>query len=156
MGIAATLNIGTVRLRRWDVPLLAGAGALACAGVAVLRTFDPNAPGTPLPGCIFHELTGGWCIGCGLTRALHALVHGHPLTAFSMNPLAMGVLPLLPLLLMQSRGWQEPAWLTPLMRVINTPALWLWVLPAYWIARNLPWVPFTWLAPGGLLGIAGG
>ena len=28
------------------------------------------------------------------------------------------------------------------------PKLWLAVLPAYWVARNLPWYPFTLLAPG--------
>ncbi|MFT4196404.1 MAG: DUF2752 domain-containing protein [Pseudoxanthomonas sp.] len=132
--------------------MLAGAGLLAGAGVWVLRNIDPGAAGSPLPKCIFHETTGCWCIGCGLTRALHALVHGDLVTAFAMNPLAMLALPLLPLLLLQSRGWRPPAWLAPLVDFIAAPKLWLWLLPAYWIARNLPWPPFSWLAPGGMLG----
>ena len=46
-----------------------------------------------------------------------------------------------------SAGW-NPRWLQPLMRVVMAPKLWLAVLPAYWVARNLPWYPFTLLAPG--------
>ena len=34
------------------------------------------------------------------------------------------------------------------MAVAMQPKLWLWVLPGYWVARNLPWVPFSLLAPG--------
>jgi len=45
-----------------------------------------------------------------------------------------------------SAGWQ-PRWLQPFMRVAMEPRLWLVLLPTYWIARNLPWFPFTLLAP---------
>jgi len=31
---------------------------------------------------------------------------------------------------------------------LMTPAFWLTLLPLYWVARNLPWPPFNWLAPG--------
>ena len=51
------------------------------------------------------------------------------------------------LLLAWSGGWQ-PRGLQPLMRVLGEPKFWLVLLPGYWIARNLPWFPFTWLAPG--------
>jgi len=57
------------------------------------------------------------------------------------------VLPLIPLMLLDGRG-ATPAPLKPFMSVVMTPKLWLVLLPAYWIARNLPWAPFTWLAPG--------
>ena len=33
------------------------------------------------------------------------------------------------------------------LRVLLAPTFWLVLLPAYWIARNLPWFPFTLLAP---------
>ena len=121
--------------------------AAAASGTALLYRYDPNAAGNPFPPCMFHALTGYWCIGCGMTRALHALAHGDVLRAFSMNPLAMVVLPLMPLMLLHDRGYRPRA-LQPLMSVVMTPKLWMILLPAYWIARNLPWWPFTLLAPG--------
>lgn len=127
------------------------AAASSAAAVFVLRHVDPNAAGNPLPPCVFHALTGYWCPGCGMTRALHALVHGDLLHALHMNPLGMLMLLALPAMVLWSWGWQPRA-LQPLMRRLMEPKLWLVVLPVYWIARNLPWVPFTWLAPGGALG----
>ncbi|MEG2805264.1 DUF2752 domain-containing protein [Stenotrophomonas sp.] len=120
---------------------------VAGAGFWALRHFDPNAANNPFPPCSFHAITGYYCIGCGLTRALHALAHGDVLTAVSMNPLAMVMLAIAPLVLGWTLGWR-PRWMQPLINVLMTPAFWLTLLPVYWIARNLPWVPFTWLAPG--------
>lgn len=123
------------------------AATASAVGVWLLWHFDPNAANSRFPPCMFKFFTGYHCIGCGLTRALHALVHGDVLRAFSMNPLAMLVLPLVPLMLLDSRG-ATPATLKPFMAWLMTPKLWLVLLPTYWIARNLPWLPFTWLAPG--------
>lgn len=134
-------------LRPWHVAALAGTAIAIPAGIWLLRTYDPNAAGNPFPPCMFQAFTGYFCIGCGLTRALHALVHGDIVGAFSMNPLAMLTLPVVPLLVAAAYGW-KPRWLQPLMRVVGEPKFWLVVLPAYWIARNLPWFPFTLLAPG--------
>jgi hypothetical protein len=123
------------------------AALAAIVGVWMLRNYDPNAPHSLFPPCMFKAFTGYYCIGCGLTRALHALVHGDIGGAFAMNPLAMLVLPLIPLMLIDGRG-ATPALLKPFMSVVMTPKLWMLLLPAYWIARNLPWAPFSWLAPG--------
>jgi hypothetical protein len=123
------------------------AAIAAGAGVWLLRTYDPNVAGNPFPPCMFHSVTGLYCIGCGLTRALHALVHGDLAGALSMNPLGVLMLPLMALMVVWSQGWQ-PRVLRPLMDVAMEPKLWLWVLPTYWIARNLPWFPFSLLAPG--------
>lgn len=126
--------------------VLAATAAIA-AGVWLLRNYDPNAANSFFPQCMFKAFTGYHCIGCGLTRALHALVHGDIARAFDMNPLAMIVLPLLPLMVLDGRG-KTPQALRPFMSVVMMPKLWLVLLPAYWVARNLPWWPFTWLAPG--------
>lgn len=127
--------------------VLAMAALAAIVGVWVLRTHDPSAPGNFFPQCMFKAITGFHCIGCGITRALHALVHGDIALAFAMNPLAVLVLPLLPLMLLDARG-VTPQPLKPFMAIAMKPALWMVLLPAYWIGRNLPWWPFTWLAPG--------
>ncbi|KAF1687199.1 hypothetical protein B1992_04230 [Pseudoxanthomonas broegbernensis] len=129
------------------IAALASAAVAAGAGVWLLRTYDPNAAGNPFPPCMFRAFTGCYCIGCGLTRALHALVHGDLPGALSMNPLAVLLMPLMPLMVAWSGGWQPRA-LAPLMRWLMEPKLWLVLLPGYWIARNLPWHPFTLLAPG--------
>ncbi len=130
-----------------NVMLMTAAAGAVAVGVWILWNFDPNAPNSRFPPCLFRTFTGFHCIGCGLTRALHALVHGDIAGAFAMNPLAMLTLPLVPLMVLHGHGWR-PAFLAPLMRVAMEPKLWLVMLPAYWIARNLPWWPFTWLAPG--------
>ena len=117
------------------------------AGVALFQLYDPNVAGNPFPPCLFKTATGLDCIGCGVTRALHALAHGDLMRALEMNPLAVFVLPLMPLMFLDTFGWR-PAALQPLMRIVMRPQLWMVLLPVYWIARNLPWWPFSWLAAG--------
>jgi hypothetical protein len=45
---------------------------------------------TLLPRCLWHARTGAPCPGCGTTRAVLAVLHGHPWVAFASNPLAAG------------------------------------------------------------------
>ena len=52
-----------------------------------------------------------------------------------------------PLLAAWRLGWR-PRWLHGVVAVLAEPKVWLVLLPAYWVARNLPWFPFTLLAPG--------
>ena len=141
------IALKVIALKPLHLAGLTAAAIAAVVGFWLLRNFDPNAANSPFPECMFHALTGWYCIGCGMTRALHALVHGDVPRAFSMNPLAMTMLAISPLLLGWKLGWQ-PAWLRPLVAVVAKPKFWLVVLPLYWIARNLPWFPFTLLAPG--------
>lgn len=129
------------------IATLASAALAAGAGFWLLRTYDPNVAGNPFPPCMFRAFTGWFCIGCGLTRAMHALAHGDLVRAFAMNPLGVSLIGVVPLMLAWSGGWQ-PRVLAPLMRWVLEPKLWLVLLPGYWIARNLPWFPFTLLAPG--------
>ena len=48
-----------------------------------------------LPACPLHRFTGFLCPGCGSTRALYLLLHGHPLGALRENGLAVLLLPVL-------------------------------------------------------------
>ena len=72
----------------------------------------------------------------------------HPVLqrVFSLGS-AMGMLAISPSLLAWKLGW-KPAFMAPVVKVVAEPRLWLVVLPGYWVARNLPWFPFTLLAPG--------
>ncbi len=44
--------------------------------------------GLPTPRCVWHELTGFPCVGCGGTRCVRHAIRGDWLGAFLMNPLA--------------------------------------------------------------------
>ncbi|WP_246149934.1 DUF2752 domain-containing protein [Arenimonas fontis] len=119
------------------------------AGALLLRQADPNAPGSLLPPCAFEWLTGLYCPGCGATRALHALAHGDPARALAMNPLLVLSLPAIALMLARVAGWLPASW-QPLTWRLSDARPWAVVIIAYAITRNLPWAPFSWLAPGGI------
>ncbi|HTQ52051.1 MAG TPA: DUF2752 domain-containing protein [Candidatus Acidoferrales bacterium] len=63
------------------------AGVLLGAA-AVLYFFNPSKYGF-YPVCQFHQLTGLNCPGCGGTRAVYQLLHGHVLRAMQDNALVV-------------------------------------------------------------------
>jgi hypothetical protein len=68
----------------WLAGIIVGTAALfICATVFF---FNP-ATHAFFPVCQFHRLTGLNCPGCGMTRALYALLHGDLLTALRDNAL---------------------------------------------------------------------
>lgn len=68
--------------------------AVAGAAIAwIVYAFDPSASHF-FPRCMFHQLTGLQCPGCGGTRALHALLHGDLRTALRYNALFVAGTPL--------------------------------------------------------------
>ncbi len=134
-----------VRLRQAVPTLLLGAGAIVT--FQVLSRLDPYAKGSLLPPCPFHALTGWFCPGCGSTRALHALIHGDAALALAMNPLLVVVLPLLAWMALSAAGISLPG-RRLLLPFAGNPRIWLVALLGYWVLRNLPWMPFAWLAPG--------
>lgn len=67
-------------LFRIGLTALAAAVALAVLYQCVLRNFLPVIP------CFFNTVLGIYCPGCGGTRALSALLHGHFLKAIWYHP----------------------------------------------------------------------
>jgi len=59
---------------------------MVLAAAALLFAFDP-ATTWWFPSCPLNALTGWLCPFCGSLRALHALLHGAPLAAWTLNPL---------------------------------------------------------------------
>ena len=115
--------------------------------VALLWQFDPNQAGNPLPPCPSRWLTGLHCPGCGATRALHALLHGDIEKALSMNVVFVMALPIVILLILQQANLLA-ARLQKTARFFSDARPWAWLLISFAVLRNLPWYPFSLLAPG--------
>ena len=122
------------------LPQNAGTRSLIVAsvllGLGALIFLDPHTSKL-FPPCPFKALTGFYCPGCGSTRALYLLLHGHPLAALSRNPLMVLSLPILAAMFLKP-SITSPRWV---------PWAAFWILILYGIARNLPFEPFTYLAP---------
>ncbi|MCF7675935.1 MAG: DUF2752 domain-containing protein [Akkermansiaceae bacterium] len=130
---------------------------LSVLGVLVLAValwwLRAQGAGAPwLPGCSFHRLTGLHCPGCGMTRAMAAILRGDLAAAFRCNPVGLVLLPLaLVGLLPEWLGWVRGRRLAFRWHP-GARGAWLLVglIIAFWILRNLPWWPFTLLAPPAL------
>jgi len=72
--------------------LLVSLVVLALAFVAYKLRQDGGAGW--MPGCFFRKLTGLECPGCGMTRATYAVLHGHFMEAFRLNPVGFILFPL--------------------------------------------------------------
>jgi hypothetical protein len=114
-------------------------------GATVLFVFNP-ATAVFYPKCLFHEMTGFYCPGCGTTRALHGLLHGDIRTALHENALATLALPVLGAILLARAIRRRPpvgasrgAW--------TRLAVLLGVILAFGVLRNIPRRPFSLLAP---------
>ena len=123
-------------------------GGLAVAGLAYVAAVDPNQPNL-VPACAFKALTGLDCPGCGGTRAVHALLHGDVGNALNHNVLvtavvAIGLVWVLANLVRRRLGRPPLRFSLTLPWAIALMA----VIAAFWIVRNLPWSPLSWLGSG--------
>lgn len=122
----------------------AGVAALGVAGCAAIWLADPTTPGGVLPVCPSYGLFGVLCPGCGGTRMVYSLLHGDLGAAVQYNALALVALPLViaawgvwTLRLARGRPYvprPRPRWVLPV--ALAVVALWF-------VARNLPFEPFT-------------
>lgn len=101
------------------------------------------------PACAFRQLTGLNCPGCGGTRAFFALVHGDLLRSLHYNPLTLLLLLGLCLWLLRSTIRIVLPRHEETNLVVSERLIW-WVaglVVLFGVLRNLPWWPFTLLAP---------
>jgi hypothetical protein len=127
--------------------LTLGSLAMLAVGAVYLYLVNPVASRI-LPPCPFLAVTGCYCPGCGAARGIHSLLRGDLVPALSFNPLLMISLPVL--------GYFYVSFLLENLTGRRLPMpyrfrAWSWLVPAviiaYWVVRNLPWAPFTYLAP---------
>lgn len=124
--------------------LLAGVILVCAVGALYFFLFDPTKVSF-FPPCLFHQMTGWDCPGCGAQRALHELLHGHLVAAIRLNAMFIASLPL--------AAWFAPRWIRCGWKgeAIAFNPNWLWVFCGAWILfgilRNLPFPFFHWFAP---------
>ena len=112
-----------------------------------LHLFSPYDSGL-YAACPFKALTDLNCPGCGTLRGLHELTHGRLGTAFGLNPLMVLSLPFIAFSIIK---YITAGILGRAEHRIFIPSGYIWVLLGiiilFWILRNLPYYPFTLLAP---------
>ncbi|MGV0939121.1 DUF2752 domain-containing protein [Empedobacter sp. ULE_I140] len=99
--------------------------------------------------CMFHEITGLWCPGCGGQRAFSLLVNGHFLQSLRYNlilPFALYICVQLYYAIIENIFLGKP-----MSGKLHLPESFarnfLIFLLVYSILRNIPLSPFIYLAP---------
>ena len=117
--------------------------------VGIIHYYDP-AQSSLYPKCPTYWLTKYYCPGCGSLRALHQLTCGNILRACHFNLLAVISLPLLLILSLDhlSRLFHLK-WLPKFVITKNIGRIILVTVLVYSVLRNIPYYPFTLLAPHG-------
>jgi hypothetical protein len=141
----APITRAYTRLPRWLPPVAVGGLAMgACIYVGLV---DPSTTSSAFyPQCTFKALTGLDCPGCGLTRAMHSVVTGHPGRALDHNILIALILPLAVYTYFVWVSRTMFGWELPYVRVSKKVGYVIGpLILVFWVVRNLPWAPFNWL-----------
>jgi Protein of unknown function (DUF2752) len=142
--------------RRRRLLIRASLLALAVVGVVVVGAVLVLVPPTDdswYPKCQLHSITGLHCPGCGLTRSVHSILNGEFRQALAYNALWPLVLPVIAIALIRSFwswAWGDSVERSkPTTRLMPrwTPHVLIVLLVTFAIARNIPYHPFTLLAP---------
>jgi hypothetical protein len=102
------------------------------------------------PPCIFYELTGLYCVGCGTGRAALSVLRLDLLSAFRYNPLMFILSPVLIYYVLKkyvSFVFGKDILPFPKIRADWIGTILVIIVIAFWILRNIPFAPFSYLAP---------
>jgi len=119
---------------------------IIAAGAILLLYFFVEPKNGILPKCFFHELTGLYCPGCGVQRSFHALLNGHIITAIDYNLLFILFLPLIIYFIFAFTWGKKHAATSFIYKPFFSFTVLILVV-TFWLARNIPFAPFSWLAP---------
>jgi len=101
-----------------------------------------------LPKCPLYVTTGIYCPGCGSQRATHELLHFHFLGVLRQNALyVLGLLFLAYHLIINILNSLFKKNIYNYVYHPKTPYIILIIIIVFWILRNIPYYPFTLLAP---------
>lgn len=126
---------------------LVGVVVFITIGSCILFMYDPVSQNF-YPPCFFYLVTKCYCPGCGSLRALHQLLHGNVMEALQLN-----------LLMVLSLSFLGYSFLSDKIRILRkhpgpkryVSAFWirlfLVIILLFWGLRNIPYYPFSWLAP---------
>lgn len=90
------------------------------------------------PKCMFLQLTGLQCPGCGSQRAIHQLLHGNLVAAFHYNAFLVLILPWLFLILVaRFKNNKRTVQLNRILLHRNVVNAYLLFFFAWWIYRNI-------------------
>ena len=108
------------------------------SSIACLYWLPPTRYGF-YPRCPFFVLTSLECPGCGMTRALAALLHGQFALSWHYNPLALLLLPALAAYFATGYGRliRHGEWSLPRLPLLIPVAV-LVSITLFGVARNLP------------------
>jgi hypothetical protein len=134
---------------RWRIRLvMVLLAAVVLPALATLVYHLPPSEYVFYPPCLFNQLTGMHCPGCGATRSVGALVHGEVLQALAYNPLLVAALPFVAvwLSIVAFQMWtgrhlrlpRPPGWLIAVLIAL---------VAAFGVLRNVGVYPWTLLAP---------
>ena len=122
-------------------------GLALFAGAAILYPVNPQT-GLSFLQCPCHQLSGIHCPGCGTLRAVHSLLHGNIGDALGFNALTVLSLPLLFAMFVERASRSGWGGALPKWQVTGRVAPFVpWVVGTFWFLRNLPFYPFSILAP---------
>ena len=102
--------------------------------------------GSKVP-CVFHEITGLYCPGCGSGRAVYSALHGHIKEAFQYNVMLfiLGIPATLVLIYEYVRLFISRKKLPPVVVPRKVAIALTVVVFLFFVARNIP--AFAFLAP---------
>ncbi|HET6723946.1 MAG TPA: DUF2752 domain-containing protein [Chitinophagaceae bacterium] len=119
---------------------------IIAAGCILLLYYFVEPKNGNLPTCFFHEITGLYCPGCGVQRSFHALLRGYVSTAMSYNLLFVLYLPLIIYFVLGFVLGKKYSSSSFIYQPKFSFAV-LIIVISFWVLRNFPFAPFSWLAP---------
>ena len=119
---------------------------IVAGGAALLLYFFVEPKNGNLPKCFFHELTDLYCPGCGVQRSLHALLNGHVITAIDYNLMFILFLPVMIYCILAFTWGKKHAASSFIYKPVFSFTVVI-VVVSFWVLRNIPVTPFSWLAP---------
>jgi uncharacterized protein DUF2752 len=121
---------------------------IAVVALAMLYFFVNPSELNILPKCPLYITTGIYCPGCGSQRATHHFLHFNFKGVLQQNVLYfIGLLFIGYHLIITSLNLFLKKKIYNYVNHPKTPLIIIIVIILFWIARNLPFYPFNWLAP---------